>query len=169
MDRNVNARVPAVPGLELVLYRNGGVYPLEMLAVEWRGITTALGATVRELRELLGWSQQELANRAVVSQGTISRIEAGTHAGLPFHSVVVVGRSLAAGAAAVKLAVSPVARSLLNFVVALDHEFSLIEPMDPQLVKLVRAYQCLTPGQRAALADFVTATVALEAVHDHTS
>src|SRR4030095_14699707 len=56
-----------------------------MLTAEWQRIVEVIGTTVHELRGLLGWSQQELADRAVTSQGTVSRLEAGTGPGGPLH------------------------------------------------------------------------------------
>src|SRR4029450_9723236 len=73
-----------------------------MLSAEWQRIVEVIGTTVHELRGLLGWSQQELADRAVTSQGTVSRLEAATVPGVPLHSVVVVLRALAAGADALQ-------------------------------------------------------------------
>src|SRR4029453_14131229 len=77
-----------------------------MLTAEWQRIVEGIGTTVHELRGLVGWSRRELAARAVTSQGTVSRLEAGTVPGVPLHSVVVVLRALAAGADALELEVA---------------------------------------------------------------
>jgi transcriptional regulator with XRE-family HTH domain len=130
-----------------------------MRRAEWAALCGALGVAIRELRSVLGWSQQALADRAVTSQGTISRLEAGTAAGVPLRSVVVVLRALAAGTAALDLEVAAAPRALLGLVQTLDGGGALRTPLDPRLVRLVRAFHRLPGPQQAALAQFADALV----------
>lgn len=132
-----------------------------MLADEWSRIIVAVGVTVRDLRTLLGWSQQELADRAVTSQGTISRLESGQHADTPFHSVVVVMRTLGAGATALDLTVSPTTRALLTFAQSINPTFEVVEPPDPNLVRIARTFNRMLPRQRVAFMRLVSAVADL--------
>src|SRR4029453_2344786 len=86
-----------------------------MLSADWQRIVAVIGTTVHELRGLLGWSQQELDDRGVSSEGTVSRLESGTVPAVPLRSVVVVLRALAAGAEELELGVSRPVRALLTF------------------------------------------------------
>ena len=52
-------------------------------AVDWRQWWQAFGRQNREIREFLGFSQQHLARLAGVSQGAVSRLEAGKGLGTP--------------------------------------------------------------------------------------
>jgi transcriptional regulator with XRE-family HTH domain len=128
-----------------------------MRRAEWAALCGALGVAIRELRSVLGWSQQALADRAVTSQGTISRLEAGTAAGVPLRSVVLVLRALAAGAVDLELVVAPAPRALLGFIQALEAGGPLRTPLEPELVRLVRAFHRLPAPQQAALAQFAEA------------
>jgi transcriptional regulator with XRE-family HTH domain len=135
-----------------------------MLAAEWRTVCGALGAAVRDLRTLLGWSQAELAARAVTSQGTISRLERGGVPGVPLHSVVVVVRALAAGAGEGGLPMTPAARALITFCQLLTPGVTVVAPLEPELATLVRLYQALPGAARAALVRCVAAAVELREV-----
>lgn len=125
---------------------------------EWSKIIVAIAKAVKEVRELLGWSQQELADKAVVSQGAISRIEAGKHDGLPLHSIVVVFRALAVGASTVDIIPSPATRHLLAFVTSLSDDFTITEPIDQNLTALVRMFSQLNPEAQKSLVGFLAAT-----------
>jgi transcriptional regulator with XRE-family HTH domain len=63
---------------------------------EWRQWMGRVGRHARGLREFLGLSQQELAQRSGVSQGAISRLESGRGLATPFLVLVKVGSALAA-------------------------------------------------------------------------
>lgn len=128
-----------------------------MLAAEWQQIVATLGTTVREVRTLLGWSQQGLANHAIISQGTISRLERGECAGVPFHSVVVVLRTLAAGAAAMQLPLSATAAQLLAFAPMLNGGFTAIDPLDPDLAYIADALPRIRRPDRPAFLRIVRA------------
>jgi transcriptional regulator with XRE-family HTH domain len=128
-----------------------------MLAEDWSRIVVALGVTIRDLRTLLGWSQQELADRAVTSQGTVSRLESGRYGDTPFHSVVVVLRTLGAGAMAMDLTVSPTTRALLQFMQSLSPAIEVVDPPDPNLIRIVRTFHQMPPRQRVAFMRVVRA------------
>src|SRR4029450_2521677 len=131
-----------------------------MLSAEWQRIVGVIGATVRELRLLLGWSQTELADRAVTSQGTVSRLESGRVPDVPLHSVVVVLRVLAAGADELDLELSPPVRTLLTFAQTVNPTFLVTAPLDPSLVRLLQIYHRLGPTQRLRFVEFLRATAA---------
>jgi transcriptional regulator with XRE-family HTH domain len=57
----------------------------------------ALGLRMRQSRRFLGLSQEQLAIAAGVSQGAVSRLEAGTGLATPYLVVLHVQRALAAG------------------------------------------------------------------------
>ena len=119
-----------------------------MVADEWNQIVAALGTTVRDVRTLLGWSQQSLADQAVVSQGTISRMERGDCTWIPFHSVVLVLRTLAAGAAAMDLPLSPTAAQLLAFAPSMNGAFTATESPDPDLTYIAQALRRISRPRR---------------------
>ena len=45
--------------------------------VDMEHVSESLGSTIRELRKIRGWSQQDVADRAGVGQSLIGRVEAG--------------------------------------------------------------------------------------------
>jgi transcriptional regulator with XRE-family HTH domain len=130
-----------------------------VLAADWQPIVAMLGMTVRKVRTLLGWSQQELANRAVVSQGLISRLERGVCAAVPFHSVVVVSRTLAAGASALNLPLSPTAAQVLAFAPSLNGDFTVIGP-DADFAYIAHTLQRMPRERRAAFLTIIRAAAA---------
>jgi transcriptional regulator with XRE-family HTH domain len=131
-----------------------------VVANEWQEIVDALGTTVRDLRMLLGWSQQQLADRAIVSQGTISRMEAGQCAAVPFHSVVVVLRTLAAGAATLNLPLSPTATQMLAFAPTLNGDFTAIDAPDPVFAEIAHTLTRIPRKYRAGFLAIVRAAAA---------
>jgi transcriptional regulator with XRE-family HTH domain len=132
-----------------------------MLTAEWQRIVQALARATRELRLLLGWSQQQLADKAVTSQGAISRLEAGRCEDVPLRTVVYVLRALACGAVAADLSVSAQTHAILVFVRTFEPTFTFTGPLDPGLVALVRLYHDQAPARRQALLQLVTAAVTL--------
>ena len=128
-----------------------------MLATEWNKIVVAIAESVKNVRFLLGWSQQQLADRAVTSQGTISRIESGNHADLPFHTVVIVIRTLASAATSMELVVTPATRALITFVQSVDASYSVVTPIDPELRDLLAVYHGLTSSEQIAMVRLVRA------------
>jgi transcriptional regulator with XRE-family HTH domain len=134
-----------------------------VFAEEWTQVVGALATTVRDVRRMLGWSQQQLADQAVVSQGAISRMETGRCGAVPLHTVVVVLRTLAAGAATLQVPLSPTAAQLLAFAPSLDGGFSAIEPLDPDFVYIA---QTLGRIPRSRRTDFLAIVRAVAAAFD---
>jgi transcriptional regulator with XRE-family HTH domain len=126
-----------------------------MLAAEWRTTIKTLATSIRDLRHAVGWSQQALANRAIVSQGAVSRLEAGTKLNLPFHTVVVAARALAEEAPHLGLSLSPPAQALVAFA---PFDGTLATSLDPDLRALLRLFHGLPPRQRHALVVFLEST-----------
>ena len=130
-----------------------------MLAAEWNALLRELGVGIRQLRHVLGWSQERVANRAITSQGSVSRLESGTCASVSLHSLVVVLRVLDDGISQLDgVILSPSLQVLLTFARGFDG--AVLAPLDPHLVTLLSAYHQLAPAQQEAVARFVDATVA---------
>src|SRR4029450_11833144 len=107
-----------------------------------------------------GRRRQHVADRAVTSQGTVSRLESGTVPEVPLHSVVVVLRALAAGADELALGLAPQGQALLTFAQTVDPTFLVTAPLDPSLVRLLQLYHRLGPRQRLRFVEFLHATAA---------
>lgn len=124
----------------------------------------ALGRQNRSIREFLGLSQEEVARRAGVSQGAVSRLEAGRGMSTPLLVVMKVGRVLFEAMAALG---PDVLREDIRRVVALPlplaeeigdaSRFGTSEP-DPELAELLGLYGDVAPGQRRALVNLLRAT-----------
>ena len=132
-----------------------------MLRAEWAEIITAMSKATRDVRTMLGWSQQRLADKAVTSQGTISRLESGHVLDLPFRSVIIVLRALAAGVRAAELPLSPTAKSLMAFLETINPSLVLTLTLDSDLSALIRLYHSLPESHRPAVIAFMQAAVAL--------
>jgi transcriptional regulator with XRE-family HTH domain len=115
-----------------------------MTVSEWKHIIQELGITIRRLRSLVGWSQQKLADRAVMSQGAISRLESGHCLVIPLHSVITVMRTLAPALKEMGIEVSPGAQAMISFS-QLPLE---AQNVDPDLVWVSRSLREMTPRQR---------------------
>jgi transcriptional regulator with XRE-family HTH domain len=125
---------------------------------EWEGFIKALAETVKELRFMLGLSQNDLANRAMTSQGTISRIESGNHPDLPFITVMKVLLTLSSDTRLILDALSPHTSALLIFA-GMFRPFAAglqASPPDPVLANLLLAFQSLNQTQRRAFVRLVT-------------
>ena len=59
--------------------------------VDWREWWKAFGNQHREIREFVGFSQERLAKLAGVSQGAVSRLEAGKGLGTPMLVILKIG------------------------------------------------------------------------------
>src|SRR5213593_5115723 len=66
-------------------------------AVDWREWMRGLGRQLRRVREFLGLSQDQVARLAGVSQGAVSRLEAGRGLATPMVIVFKVHQVLAKG------------------------------------------------------------------------
>jgi transcriptional regulator with XRE-family HTH domain len=127
-----------------------------MAADDWNAIVLTLGTTVRDVRKLLGWTQQYVADHAGISQGLISRLERGESAAIPFHSVVVVLRTLAAGADAMHLRLSPIAQQLLSFA-HMNGTLMTIDLPETDLAAIAQALRRIPRPRRAAFLSIVRA------------
>src|SRR6476646_4506232 len=63
--------------------------------IDWRAWMLAFGRQERRVREFLGFSQEQLARLAGVSQGAVSRLEAGRGLATPMLVVLKVHAVLA--------------------------------------------------------------------------
>jgi transcriptional regulator with XRE-family HTH domain len=64
--------------------------PVTGLASDWPRIVRTLGVQLRVIRTALDWSQEDVARRAAVSQGAVSRMESGHCASTPLVSYLKV-------------------------------------------------------------------------------
>jgi transcriptional regulator with XRE-family HTH domain len=132
--------------------------------VDWRAWMLAFGRQERRVREFLGFSQEQLARLAGVSQGAVSRLEAGR--GLATPMLVVLKINLA-----MRRALRDVDPALLNDdlrrVLQIDERLSprvgdvgvdaLPVTKDPGLEELVRLYRGLPDRQRPTFLSVVRA------------
>lgn len=132
---------------------------------DWKKWMRDFGRQERRVREFLGLSQEQLARLAGVSQGAVSRLEAGR--GLATPMLVILKINLA-----VARALRALDPALLNEDLrrALDFEHLLSPPIgeigfdatpitsDPDLEELVRMYRDLPDRQRATFLSVVRAT-----------
>ena len=90
----------------------------------WREWMRALGRQVRRTREFLGLTQRELAQRAGVSQGAVSRFEGGRAMSASFLTIVRLNVALAQALGTIDpSALSEEARRYLRFI-----EFLAVPP-----------------------------------------
>jgi transcriptional regulator with XRE-family HTH domain len=132
---------------------------------DWKKWMRDFGRQERRVREFLGLSQEQLARLAGVSQGAVSRLEAGR--GLATPMLVILKINLA-----VARALRALDPALLNEDLrrALDFEHLLSPPVgnagfsaspitsDPDLEELVRLYRSLSDRQRQTFLSVVRAT-----------
>ena len=124
----------------------------------------ALGGQLRRVREFLGLSQEQVARLAGVSQGAISRLEAGRGLATPLLVVIKVHAALAGALRAFDPAlVDDEIRETLR----LDDPFAAgpgggpdggLITRDPELDELVQLYRGLAGGQRRTLVAIMRAT-----------
>jgi transcriptional regulator with XRE-family HTH domain len=125
-----------------------------------------LGRRTRGIRELVGWTQQDLADRAGVSQGAISRFELGQGLATPFLVVVRVLRVLhggaqrlqseSAGAEALHL-LNEQSRTFLELL--LDDPVDVPHVLDPELERLLGVFRGVPPTARERFVK-ITETIA---------
>jgi transcriptional regulator with XRE-family HTH domain len=140
----------------------------------WRDWMRQFGRHVRRVREFLGLSQDELARRAGVSQGAVSRFEGGRGINTPFLVILRLNMALARQLKAMDP--ETLNDEVRKFLRHMDFLSQPIEPggppapggvplpelpvtADPDIERLVRQYRALPEGQRrafkAALASLV--------------
>ena len=133
--------------------------------VDWGEWMRALGRQGRRIRELLNLSQEELARMAGVSQGAVSRLEAGR--GLATPMLVVLKISLALARRLKTVDPKLLADDVRNI---LDLEEHLYPPLpgfraepprilkDPDLEALLELYRRTPERQRVTLLSVMRAT-----------
>jgi transcriptional regulator with XRE-family HTH domain len=132
--------------------------------IDWRAWMLAFGRQERRVREFLGFSQEQLARLAGVSQGAVSRLEAGR--GLATPMLVVLKINLA-----MRRALRDVDPALLNDdlrrVLQIEERLSprvgevgvdaLPVTKDPSLEELIRLYRGLPDRQRQTFLSVIRA------------
>jgi transcriptional regulator with XRE-family HTH domain len=132
--------------------------------IDWREWWRAFGRQHRQVREFLGFSQEQVARLAGVSQGAVSRLEAGRGLGTPMLVIVKVG--LVIRRALAGLDPNMLSQELRQF---LELENRLSPPVgdmgfealpltsDPALQDLVRLYRALPERNRQTFVSIVRA------------
>ncbi|HJQ83325.1 MAG TPA: helix-turn-helix domain-containing protein [Candidatus Binatia bacterium] len=132
--------------------------------IDWREWMRAFGRQERRVREFLGLSQEQLARVAGVSQGAVSRLEAGRGLATPMLVILKINLALRA-------ALRDVDPALLNDDLrrVLEIEERISPPIgdvgfqalpvtkDPELEGLVRLYRGLPERQRHTFLSVVRA------------
>lgn len=85
--------------------------------VDWDACLRDLGGALRTLRELAGLSQRDLARISGVSQGAVSRFEAGRRRAIPAHVMLKVTVALARQPATLRQPLAQAVRRLLEALV----------------------------------------------------
>jgi len=96
-----------------------GSIDVDLDEIDWDGCLRGLGATLRKLRASAGISQRELARVSGVSQGAVSRFEAGRRRAIPAHVMLKIAVALARQPAAREQPMGEAVRHLLNALVLL--------------------------------------------------
>jgi transcriptional regulator with XRE-family HTH domain len=131
--------------------------------VEWM---RQLGKQKRRVREMLGLSQDEVARRAGVSQGAVSRLEAGRGVATPLVVVMKVDKAMREALMELEQEhLSSVAKRWLEFGSAYSPSHTAAHLGDMPVLKdegaeqLLRSYRKLPSRLRGKLLDVVRATV----------
>jgi transcriptional regulator with XRE-family HTH domain len=134
--------------------------------VDWPRWMRALGRHKRQVREFLGLSQEQLARLAGVSQGAISRLEAGRGLATPLLVVVKINAALEQVVSRLNPALlSDEARRLIeaddHIVPSAESSFQSVPLLkDAGLEEFIRLYHDLSDRQRRKLLGVIRATVA---------
>ena len=131
--------------------------------VNWSEWMRALGKQVRRVREFLGLSQEQLAKSAGVSQGAVSRLEAGRGLATPLLVVLRIHRTLHRALRAIepRLLNEPLRRALEldDFLTPMpDDPRDLLPGPDPGLAEFLALYDSLPARERQTLVTVVRAT-----------
>jgi transcriptional regulator with XRE-family HTH domain len=128
-------------------------------AARWREVIQLLAWHLRSLRNLLQLSQQQLATLAGVSQGAISRMEAGRCRDTPLVTYAKVAAAFCRELGPLRDRLTPDVRLVLEFierVLASEHRqepLGLFE--DPTLQNLIGVYEQLPVPDRVAYAEII--------------
>jgi transcriptional regulator with XRE-family HTH domain len=142
--------------------------------IDWREWMLALGRQERRVREFLGLSQEQLARLAGVSQGAVSRLEAGRGLATPMLVILKINLAMRRGLRDVDPALL---NDELRRVLQIEERLSprigdvgfdaLPLTKDPVLEELVRLYRGLAERQRQTFLSVVRA--AADALTGHSS
>ena len=124
---------------------------------DWRGLMHQIARAVRDMRGLLGWSQQTLAASARVSQGAISRMEGAPGESFPLYTAVKVLGALADAAHRHTLPLATATEQLLAFAALFRAPLIVAAEVDHELVELLHAFHRLPAERRAAVLHLVAA------------
>jgi transcriptional regulator with XRE-family HTH domain len=128
--------------------------------IDWARWMRQLGRQTRCIREFLGMSQEQLAKLAGVSQGAVSRLEAGRGLSTPILVAVKISAALARGLRALDPAIlRDDVRRLLEYGPPLGDEFpAQVKALasDPDLIELVGVYRSLPEDKRRTFMSVVT-------------
>ena len=135
-------------------------------AADWRDWMRGLGRQLRRVREFLGLSQDQVARLAGVSQGAVSRLEAGRGLATPMVVVLKVHRVLTRALQAFDPAIPDdevrATLGLENLIAPPAGAGGRHEPLpitrDADLEMLVHLYRTLPERQRRTLVAVVRAT-----------
>src|SRR6185436_276537 len=125
--------------------------------IDWRAWMLAFGRQERRVREFLGFSQEQLARLAGVSQGAVSRLETGR--GLATPMLVILKINLAMRKALRAVDPSLLTDELRGVIEMVDRISPTIGEVgsdsipltkDPEVEGLVRMYRGLPTRQRQA-------------------
>jgi transcriptional regulator with XRE-family HTH domain len=140
----------------------------------WRQWITEFGAQVRQVRELLGLSQEQVARAAGVSQGAVSRFEGGRGLSTPLVGILKINLALAH---AIKQLdnemLAPEMKQLLRHLEILqlpDDPGMPVRPVQPvfkgfrvspneELTRVIKLYHDLPESRREAFLSVIEATI----------
>lgn len=142
-----------------------GERPAEPANDTWQDWMRGLGRHARRMREFLGLTQEQLGRRAGVSQGAISRLEAGRGLATPLLVVVKIAGALQQSLAALDQSLlSPEARRLVEEGIRLAGPVSppagRDSPLtsDPALEEYVQLFHRVPEKRRGTFLAVVRAT-----------
>ena len=95
----------------------GSVLEVNLAEVDWDICLRDFGAALRKLRESAGLSQRDLGRVSGVSQGAVSRFEAGRRRGIPANVMLKIAVALTRQPAAVDRPLAQDVRRLLEALV----------------------------------------------------
>ncbi len=131
---------------------------------DWSGWMRDLGRRLRRVREFLGLSQDQVARIAGVSQGAVSRLEAGRGLATPMLVVLRVHVVLARAVSHLDPALldddlrSSLDLGGLTWIPDTNGQQAVPITKDPELEELVDLYRRLSTKQRQTLVAVVRAT-----------
>jgi transcriptional regulator with XRE-family HTH domain len=134
-----------------------------------------LGKWTRKVREFLNFSQDRLAKLAGVSQGAVSRVEAGRGKATPLLTFTKINQVFAKALSELDPAMlSDEARAMLDRArymakpVPEERQTSLLMLVDPVLTRLISTYQTLPERERRGFLSVLDATASSLSRHPMT-